>query len=109
MSFFVQEKSRLFISRGMVDRNPRGRNGFSVNMFAGLSAISLERGADRCLFERVVCSGEIVVMPIYEYVCGRCGHQFELLVRSEEKPLCPSCHAMAQDWRTPTEGGRMPR
>ncbi len=31
-------------------------------------------------------------MPIYEYVCNQCGHQFELLVRSQEEKLaCPEC------------------
>jgi len=30
-------------------------------------------------------------MPIYEYVCRDCGHRFEWLVRSGEKPACPSC------------------
>jgi putative FmdB family regulatory protein len=30
-------------------------------------------------------------MPIYEYACRDCGHQFECLVRGDEKPLCPSC------------------
>jgi len=30
-------------------------------------------------------------MPIYEYVCHDCGHEFEMLVRSEERPACPSC------------------
>lgn len=30
-------------------------------------------------------------MPIYEYACRDCGHQFEWLVRGDEKPLCPSC------------------
>lgn len=31
-------------------------------------------------------------MPIYEYSCDHCGHQFEWLVRTtEEKPTCPSC------------------
>lgn len=32
-------------------------------------------------------------MPIYEYVCGQCGHEFEFLVRGEEKPSCPACGA----------------
>lgn len=36
---------------------------------------------------------EMFGMPIYEYVCGRCGHEFELLVRSDEIPICPSCHS----------------
>jgi len=30
-------------------------------------------------------------MPIYEYVCGGCGHAFEALVRSSETPSCPAC------------------
>jgi putative FmdB family regulatory protein len=30
-------------------------------------------------------------MPIYEYVCRDCGHQFEYLIRGDEKPSCPSC------------------
>lgn len=30
-------------------------------------------------------------MPIYEYACENCGHEFEYLVRGNEKPSCPSC------------------
>ncbi|MFH1918847.1 MAG: zinc ribbon domain-containing protein [Planctomycetota bacterium] len=30
-------------------------------------------------------------MPIYEYLCRGCGQQFEWLLRSDEKPSCPSC------------------
>ena len=30
-------------------------------------------------------------MPIYEYVCDKCGERFEWLVRSGEEPACPSC------------------
>jgi putative FmdB family regulatory protein len=30
-------------------------------------------------------------MPIYEYRCRPCGHQFEALVRSSEVRTCPSC------------------
>ena len=30
-------------------------------------------------------------MPIYEYVCQECGAAFELLIRGDEKPECPSC------------------
>jgi len=32
-------------------------------------------------------------MPIYEYACGNCGHEFETLVRSGAAPDCPSCHS----------------
>jgi len=30
-------------------------------------------------------------MPIYEYTCRDCGSEFEILVRADEKPACPSC------------------
>jgi len=30
-------------------------------------------------------------MPIYEYRCRDCGHEFEYLLRGSEKPSCPSC------------------
>ncbi|MCG8469905.1 MAG: zinc ribbon domain-containing protein [Gemmatimonadetes bacterium] len=30
-------------------------------------------------------------MPIYEYNCEDCGEAFELLIRGEEPPTCPSC------------------
>jgi putative FmdB family regulatory protein len=32
-------------------------------------------------------------MPIYEYACSRCGHEFETLVRASSVPDCPSCHS----------------
>jgi len=30
-------------------------------------------------------------MPIYEYTCVACGHDFELLVRHDTEPACPEC------------------
>ena len=30
-------------------------------------------------------------MPIYEYSCQACGHQFEALIRKDVTPACPSC------------------
>ena len=30
-------------------------------------------------------------MPIYEYKCRACGHQFEKIVRLNETPGCPEC------------------
>jgi len=34
-------------------------------------------------------------MPVYEYACGKCGHEFEAEQRIIEAPLktCPRCHA----------------
>lgn len=32
-------------------------------------------------------------MPIYEYACNMCGHEFETLVRSSTVPDCPSCRS----------------
>jgi len=32
-------------------------------------------------------------MPLYEYVCERCRHGFEVLVRSGDVPACPACGA----------------
>jgi putative FmdB family regulatory protein len=31
-------------------------------------------------------------MPIYEYICKECHHQFEALVYGKEKAECPKCH-----------------
>ncbi|MBO5254317.1 MAG: zinc ribbon domain-containing protein [Opitutales bacterium] len=30
-------------------------------------------------------------MPIFEYRCKKCNEVFEILIRSNEKPVCPSC------------------
>lgn len=30
-------------------------------------------------------------MPIYEYRCRGCGHEFEQLVRTGGTPACPAC------------------
>ena len=32
-------------------------------------------------------------MPIYEYSCEACGHEFETLVLGKTKPECPSCQS----------------
>ena len=34
-------------------------------------------------------------MPIYEYACRSCGHEFETLVRGSTLPDCPGCHSTA--------------
>jgi putative FmdB family regulatory protein len=30
-------------------------------------------------------------MPLYEYTCDSCHHEFETLVRGREEPNCPEC------------------
>jgi putative FmdB family regulatory protein len=32
-------------------------------------------------------------MPLYEYVCRACGHEFEALVRNGNVPPCPACQS----------------
>jgi putative FmdB family regulatory protein len=32
-------------------------------------------------------------MPIFEYVCKACDHQFEALVYGKAKAECPKCHS----------------
>ena len=36
-------------------------------------------------------NGKARTMPIYEYTCKKCGHEFEELIRADEQPACPSC------------------
>jgi putative FmdB family regulatory protein len=38
-------------------------------------------------------------MPLYEYACKECDHQFEALVRASDTPECPACHATALERR----------
>ena len=30
-------------------------------------------------------------MPLFEYACRACGHQFEFLTRADKTPACPAC------------------
>jgi putative FmdB family regulatory protein len=32
-------------------------------------------------------------MPIFEYVCKECQHQFEALVYGKERAVCPKCQS----------------
>ena len=45
----------------------------------------------------IIVKLEDTEMPIYEYACESCGHEFETLQKMSEDPLkeCPSCHAPA--------------
>jgi putative FmdB family regulatory protein len=40
-------------------------------------------------------------MPIYDYRCRACGHEFEALVRKTDQPACPSCAGRELDRRFP--------
>ena len=32
-------------------------------------------------------------MPIFEYTCKECNHEFEALVYGTQKAVCPKCHS----------------
>lgn len=32
-------------------------------------------------------------MPIFEYICKKCSHQFEALVQGNKSVACPSCQS----------------
>jgi putative FmdB family regulatory protein len=32
-------------------------------------------------------------MPIFEYVCRKCDHQFEAVVQGSQKASCPKCES----------------
>lgn len=36
-------------------------------------------------------------MPIFEYACRACGHEFETLVRASDTPSCASCGSATLD------------
>lgn len=36
-------------------------------------------------------------MPIFEYACRACGHEFETLVRASDTPSCASCGSAELD------------
>jgi putative FmdB family regulatory protein len=41
-------------------------------------------------------------MPLFEYVCQACAHQFEVLVRASDSPECPACHGTTLQRRQST-------
>ena len=38
-------------------------------------------------------------MPLYEYACKQCKHEFEALVRGATTPECPACHGQELERR----------
>jgi putative FmdB family regulatory protein len=36
-------------------------------------------------------------MPLFEFACRSCGHQFEYLTRADRVPSCPSCDSRELD------------
>lgn len=36
-------------------------------------------------------------MPIFEYICRDCHHQFETLVTADRRPVCPTCQSQQLD------------
>lgn len=48
-------------------------------------------------------------MPIYEYVCNDCGHEFEALQKMSDEPLqdCPECATAALKKKISAPGFRL--
>ena len=48
-------------------------------------------------------------MPIYEYRCGQCGHEFETIQKISEAPLevCPACSESALVKKVSAAGFRL--
>ena len=48
-------------------------------------------------------------MPIYEYVCSECGHDFEALQKMSDAPLrdCPACEKSALKKKISAPGFRL--
>jgi putative FmdB family regulatory protein len=48
-------------------------------------------------------------MPIYEYVCSDCGHEFEKLQKMSDAPLrdCPACEAQSLKKKISAPGFRL--
>jgi putative FmdB family regulatory protein len=42
-------------------------------------------------------------MPLYEYACRDCGHEFELLVFPGDEAACPQCQGkdLEKQWSVP--------
>jgi len=38
-------------------------------------------------------------MPLFEYACRSCEHEFEALVRGHDTPECPSCRSQSLERR----------
>lgn len=36
---------------------------------------------------------ELILMPIFEYVCRECDHKFETIVLGRQKAQCPKCES----------------
>lgn len=43
-------------------------------------------------------------MPLFEYQCRKCGHEFEALVIGTRKPACPKCKSDELDKRVSAVG-----
>ena len=59
-------------------------------MFFVLAPTSTIMAGEHPAVEGDCCTG--VMMPIFEYLCGECGHKFEAIVFGEQKAECPKCH-----------------
>lgn len=45
-------------------------------------------------------------MPLYDFVCKKCGHAFEALVMGSDQPVCPQCRSTELDKQMSTFAAR---
>ena len=48
-------------------------------------------------------------MPLYDFVCKKCGHAFEALVMGSDQPVCPKCRSTELGKRMSTFSARTGR
>jgi len=66
----------------------RGCVGRPADSHSADGAVSSTEG-----FAWAEAGGKFLVMPLYDFRCGKCGHRFEELVRLNDTVDCPKCKA----------------
>src|SRR4029077_19259196 len=85
--------------RGQVNLPGKKETGESLDMSSAQAAPWLKTAWQRRGFHRLILYNEnrfegwSQIMPIFEYVCQKCNHEFEALVYGSQKAECPKCES----------------